>query len=658
MTSAKTRSANHGRTRRPAIRRLSFRTTLALTVGLPALAAANAETTPFTVAPESGSVIFASNEATKTFTVTQAELRAVLDWSVIDLKEGETLNFDQQRGSQSITLNRSSGSLPFKIDGTITAQGKVWIINPNGTVIGASGSVNAAGFLATTADITNVDFFNNTDGVFKFSGATVAAIENKGQINVPSGYAVLAGRNVANIGTISSIANSGTLVSARLGTIALGGGQAFTINFDGNGLVSFLVEDPAGATPSNFSNSVTNSGTIKADGGTILMTVRSAVNAIGGVINTTGIVQAQTVSSAAGVITLDAGTNGQITVGSTTGTPSIGGIIDASGGAGSISLTASSLDINAASSLLANAGSTGNGGSINLLGNLENSQSSMQIAGTLKADGGTSGGNGGTIDIQAYSLVQTSDSELLANAGSTGNGGIVNLHGNLNNSQSSMQIAGTLQADGGTSGGDGGTIDIQAYSLKQSMVASASAKAASGLAGNINITSASIDVLGIPLSLGDDTVAANVPLGFTFNYNGAAYTSVDVSSNGFLTFGSLNGNSYCCNGLPLDAANTPRNSVFALWTDIIDETNPYYTTTVVDGKKRFTLGYYGTREFDNNNINSFEIVLDESGRIQFNYGDLKILDHSVTAGVTRTDPTDFTNLFQGTSNATTGLLPN
>ena len=642
---------------------------------MPALAAANdgvpAPTMPFTVAPIPGSgtpavtpvVTFHSDEATKTFTVTQNDLRAVLVWSVIELKEGETLNFDQLSGSQSITLNRSSGTTPFKIDGTITAQGQVWILNPNGTVIGSTGSVNAAGFLATTANITDVNFFNNTSGSFVFSDATEAAITNEGQINVPSGYAVLAGRNVEN-------RNSGALISATLGKIALGGGRDFTIDFAGNGLVSFLVADPtaattAGDTVSNFSNSVKNSGTIEANGGTILMTVRSAVDIIGNVINTTGIVQAQTVSSAAGVITLDAGPNGLITVGSS----SVGGKIDASGGAGvnggTITLTASSLDVKAASTLLANGGSTGTGGTINLLGNLDNSQSLTQIAGTLQADGGTSGGNGGTIDIQAYSLVQTSDSELLANAGSTGNGGIINLHGNLDNSQSSMQIAGTLQADGGTSSGSGGTIDIQAYSLEQtsdsellanagstgnggiinllgnlensqssmqiagtlqadggtnsgnggtidikaysleqSMVASAS-----GLAGNINIASASIDVVetiatgGLlgnstsmtALSLGDDNVAANVPLGFTFNYNGEAYTSVDISSNGFLTFGNLStmnsdDPSYCCQGLPLSSASAPRNSVFALWTDLIDLTNPYYTTTVLDGKTRFTLG--------------------------------------------------------------------
>ncbi|WP_353207731.1 MBG domain-containing protein [Sphingorhabdus sp.] len=613
---------------------------------MPALAAANAQVAPatsnaqevpFTVAR--GSATFASSG--NSGTVTQTTRRAVLDWSRIVLQAGETLNFVQP-DSQSIALNRSSGSAAFQIDGTINANGQVWLLNPNGTVIGATGGVNAAGFLATTAFI-DADAFMDSTGRFVFSGATNAAITNYGQINVPSGYAVLAGRNVANI----SSSNNEALISARLGKVALGGGRDFTIDFAGNGLVSFLVADPdpASATGSNFSNSVSNGGRILADGGTILMTVRSAVDIIGNVINNTGIVQAQTVSNNGGVITLDAGPRGQIFVdGSSSGNTSVGGVIDATGAGvvngGNITLVAATLYIGAASKIDVSGES---GGTINLV---------LPVNGVSATDSVPPNQNA------RAELNIASGARLLANAGTNGTGGKINLRGDLANSQSLMRISGILQADGGTSGGDGGTIDIQAYRLEQRMEASARAKAASGLAGNINITSASIDVLGMtPLSLGDDTVAANVPLGFSFNYNGQDYTSVDVSSNGFLTFGSLNNNSYCCEGRPLDNSTTPRNSVFALWNDLIDLTNPYYTTIVLpDGSKRFILGYYGTREYYDGSNNSFEIILDQNGRIQFNYGDIKILNHSVTAGVTRTGPTEFTELFRGTRDDTTGLL--
>ena len=629
---------------------------------MPALAAANAQQVPFTVAQ--GSATFAdgstSGGSNGTLTVTQTSRRAVLDWSRILVQAGETLNFVQP-DSQSITLNRSSGSTAFQIDGTVNANGQVWFLNPQGTIIGSTGRVNAAGFLATTASIDPVSFMDNSTGRFVFSGATNAAITNYGQINVPSGYAVLAGRNVANI---SSNTTNEALISARLGTVALGGGRDFTIDFAGNGLVSFLVADPANTAGGNFSNSVSNSGRIVSDGGAILMTVRSAVDIIGNVINNMGIVQAQTVNNIGGIITLDAGPTGQISVGSpsagaasvansSSANTSVGSVIDATGAGGAngglINLTAAAIDIGAGSKLDV---SGENGGTINLV---------------LPVNGAETGQTVGTQRISTASGTQ-----LLANAGINGTGGNINLRGDTGNSQSFMRIRGTLQADGGTSGGDGGTIDIQAHRLDlQALVPSARPKAISGLAGNINIASASIDVVetittgGLlgdpasmtPLSLGDDTVAAGVPLGFSFNYNGQNYTNVDISSNGFLTFGSLNGNSYCCEGLPLNNANAPRNSVFALWTDIIDPTNPYYKTIVLpDGSKRFILGYYGTREYNNNNSNYFEIILDQNGRIQFNYGDLKILGHDVTAGVTGADLTQSATLFQGTSNALTGLL--
>jgi hypothetical protein len=83
------------------------------------------------------------------------------------------------------------------------------------------------------------------------------------------------------------------------------------------------------------------------------------------------------------------------------------------------------------------------------------------------------------------------------------------------------------------------------------VTASASAQTSSSLAGNINIAAGSIDVvdtimspmaLGMsPLALGDDQVAPAIDLGFSFNYNGQDYTNVDISSNGFLTFGNLSG---------------------------------------------------------------------------------------------------------------------
>jgi hypothetical protein len=68
---------------------------------------------------------------------------------------------------------------------------------------------------------------------------------------------------------------------------------------------------------------------------------------------------------------------------------------------------------------------------------------------------------------------------------------------------------------------------------------------------------------GTPISLSDDWVSGNIPIGFTFNFYGTDYTDVRVSSNGFLIVppGSEDG---CCVGDPIPT-NTPPNGVIAGW---------------------------------------------------------------------------------------------
>jgi len=81
----------------------------------------------------------------------------------------------------------------------------------------------AAGLLATTSDIANSDFMA---GNYKFGLASpnsTAGIVNNGTITTPGGSTVLAAPTVDNGGTID----------ARLGTVALGAGKTFSVDFNG-----------------------------------------------------------------------------------------------------------------------------------------------------------------------------------------------------------------------------------------------------------------------------------------------------------------------------------------------------------------------------------------------------------------------------------------
>lgn len=91
----------------------------------------------------------------------------------------------------------------------------------------------------------------------------------------------------------------------------------------------------------------------------------------------------------------------------------------------------------------------------------------------------------------------------------------------------------------------------------------------------------------------DEGKINDVPLGFTFTFFGAGYTSVDVAANGFLTFSDLTYNSYV---LPtaIPATGTPNNFIAAVYSDLGADTGFLPGTSRVYTQ---TLGTAPNREF-------------------------------------------------------------
>jgi len=69
-------------------------------------------------------------------TVTQTTKGAIIDWGSFNIGAGYGVTFDQQFGASSVTLNRVVGfgysTSASQIDGTLTSNGNVFIINPAG----------------------------------------------------------------------------------------------------------------------------------------------------------------------------------------------------------------------------------------------------------------------------------------------------------------------------------------------------------------------------------------------------------------------------------------------------------------------------------------------------------------------------------------------
>ncbi|BBI99980.1 hypothetical protein FGKAn22_16730 [Ferrigenium kumadai] len=137
-----------------------------------------------------------------------------------------------------------------------------------------------------------------------FSGHGTGSIVNRGTIN--GGYVAFIGNTVSNQGTI--VANGGTA--------ALGAGDAVTLTFAGNSLVKLQVDR------STLDNLAENGGLIRADGGMVLMSAGAKNALLASAVNNTGVIEARTVQNVNGTIILMGGM--------AAGTVNVGGTLDAS----------------------------------------------------------------------------------------------------------------------------------------------------------------------------------------------------------------------------------------------------------------------------------------------------------------------------------------
>ncbi|HEY5208115.1 MAG TPA: filamentous hemagglutinin N-terminal domain-containing protein, partial [Stellaceae bacterium] len=341
--------------------------------------------------------------------IKQLSGKAIINWNTYSVAPGQSVIY-QQPGTSSIALNRVLGGNPSSILGHIGANGQVWLINPNGVLFGKGATVNAAGILATTADIANSDFMAGHYNFGTPSTNSNAGIVNFGTITAATGgSAVLAAPTVDNEG----------LIQARLGTVAVGAGKSFTVDFNGDNLLNFAVTSPA------TNAQIKNGGTLKADGGTVQITARAAGNVVDNVINTTGIVEANTVSIHNGTIVLDGG-NGGVTVSGTlsaagTASGTKGGTVQVSGASVNLGTTAR-IDV-----------SGRNGGGTALIGG------NFHGAGPQPNAVTTSIARGAVIDADAITA---------------GNGGRVAVW-----SSKQTVFNGTITARGGAAGGNGGYVE-------------------------------------------------------------------------------------------------------------------------------------------------------------------------------------------------------
>ncbi|WP_155641311.1 filamentous hemagglutinin N-terminal domain-containing protein, partial [Burkholderia cepacia] len=252
------------------------------------LAATSAYALPTGGAVASGKADIATSADGKTMSINQHTDKLITNWQDFSVAGGERVSF-KQPDVKSIALNRVIGTNGSQIHGQIDANGKVFVVNPNGVVFGAGAQVNVGGLVASTKNISDADFLA---GNYRFSGTSGQSVENAGTIAATEGGSVaLLGARVSNTGVIR----------AKAGRVALGAGDAFTVNFDGNGLLNLQVEGSAMDAQAH------NGGLLSAEGGEVLMTARAANGLLNAVVNNSGTIEAQGLKERDGKIVLDGG---------------------------------------------------------------------------------------------------------------------------------------------------------------------------------------------------------------------------------------------------------------------------------------------------------------------------------------------------------------
>ncbi len=279
-----------------------------------------------------------AGQGTAAVTIHQTSPTAIINWQTFSINSGESTSF-LQPSANSAALNRVLGGQTSFINGTLSANGQVYLINGNGIIVGPGGVINANAFTASTRDIRNADFLS---GRLHFTGSSDAGVQNLGSITALGGNVALIGRAVDNEGTITAPKGTAGLIAANDVLLAQTNADGSTITVSpssvgtsasgktgvkNGGVITAAAAELKAANGNIYGLAVQNLGTIRAttvshQGGHIWLTSDS------GKVSNAGMLDAS--ATAAG------GKGGTVTVKSTTGTVSHTGQIVAKGGQGGV----------------------------------------------------------------------------------------------------------------------------------------------------------------------------------------------------------------------------------------------------------------------------------------------------------------------------------
>ena len=351
---------------------------------------------------------------------------SIINWQSFSIGAAETTRFIQQSTASSV-LNRVVGQDMSVLLGTLQSNGKVFLINPAGILIGQGARIDVGSFVASTLNITDQNFLA---GKLNFSGAGApavpGAVQNFGTITTPEGGSVYL--------VAPSVENHGVITSPK-GEVLLAAGTSVKLVDTGTPNVYVEITAP--------DNQALNLGSIIADSGRIgisagLIRQQGVIRADSAVLGENGKVVLKATRDvtldAASVTTANGPSGGSVTIQSQSGTTMVSGKVEATG-------------------------SEAKGGTIRLLGNQVGLVDQAQVSASGQTGGGTVlvGGDyqGKNPDVQnATATYVGSDVQISADAVESGAGGKVVVWAN-----DATRFYGAITARGGAQSGDGGLVE-------------------------------------------------------------------------------------------------------------------------------------------------------------------------------------------------------
>ncbi|HEX5486647.1 MAG TPA: filamentous hemagglutinin N-terminal domain-containing protein, partial [Limnobacter sp.] len=220
-------------------------------------------------------------------------MNSQINWDTFRVGDQMQVRFDQPNAS-SVILNRVVGGQVSEILGSIQANGRIFLINPQGITFGVNSQVNVGSFVASTLGLSEKETSKDL-GQIVLNGQPKGSTGILQQGSINANQIALIGAAVTNTGSLTA----GTGEAGQVPKVYLIAAQKVTADTTGD----YIVLTPEAGAEQALLQSL---GSIDAGSGTITLIAKSDGAGGASVLNLQGIMKAGTLHTSDSGITLQA----------------------------------------------------------------------------------------------------------------------------------------------------------------------------------------------------------------------------------------------------------------------------------------------------------------------------------------------------------------